>query len=330
MISDALTPRIRAWTVWSWVLFVAFLFVCVSAQSTTSSISSAPTSAPSSLSFTQTTTFATFTTTIHSGNRNIPIATTIPVVLTLAVSPSPTSSSSSSTSAAPNSTSSATSTPTPQPIVLDTKIDGAFGVLGALLILTGIPNAFLGHKNRWSSFFIIGFYTLSLVCFVLILKYGILRAINPPDATLRGLFVLSCGVAGVAGGGIAIFFWKAAKYFIGAWGGFALALWIQCFRDGGLVGPIGFRWIMYIGNALFPRVPHCANLEPLNSPRCNRFHIVYDSQTALLRPIGFDCIRRRVIFHAGCRLLYNRGLERGLSEEPPECFHASILTLFIF
>ena len=52
---------------------------------------------------------------------------------------------------------------------------------------------------------------------------------------------------GIAGGGISIFFWKAAKYFIGAWGGLALALWIQCFRNGGLIGPIGFRWIMYIG-----------------------------------------------------------------------------------
>lgn len=72
-------------------------------------------------------------------------------------------------------------------------------------------------------------------------------AIHPPNETVRGLFVLACFVAGVGGGGVGIFFWKAAQYFIGAWGGLAFAWWIQCFRDGGLIGPIGYRWIMYTG-----------------------------------------------------------------------------------
>ncbi|KIM75371.1 hypothetical protein PILCRDRAFT_79053, partial [Piloderma croceum F 1598] len=97
-----------------------------------------------------------------------------------------------------------------------------------------------------TSFFLIGFYTLSLICIVLILKFGVLAAVNPPSRVLRGLFVLACTVAGIIGGGIAVFFWKGAKYFIGAWGGFALGLFIQCFRDGGLIDPVGLRWIMYI------------------------------------------------------------------------------------
>lgn len=62
--------------------------------------------------------------------------------------------------------------------------------------------------------------------------------------------MLASVIAGAAGGLIAIFWWKASQYFIGAWGGFAFGLWIQCFRDGGLIGPIGYRWIMYIGCAL--------------------------------------------------------------------------------
>jgi hypothetical protein len=61
------------------------------------------------------------------------------------------------------------------------------------------------------------------------------------------MFVLSSFVAGVAGGGFAIFFWKTTKYFIGAWGGLAFGLWVQCFRDGGLIRPIGVRWLLYIG-----------------------------------------------------------------------------------
>ena len=61
------------------------------------------------------------------------------------------------------------------------------------------------------------------------------------------MFVLATTIAGFAGGAIAIFFWKAARYGIGAWGGFALALWIQCFSHGGVIHPVGFRWIFYIG-----------------------------------------------------------------------------------
>lgn len=109
------------------------------------------------------------------------------------------------------------------------------------------------YHNR-SSFFLIGFYTLSLVCIVLIVKFGVLEAVNPPSEVLRGLFVFACSVAGIGGGGIAIFFWKTSKYFIGAWGGFAFGLWIECFRDGGLIDPVGVRWILYIGDTHLARL----------------------------------------------------------------------------
>ena len=32
---------------------------------------------------------------------------------------------------------------------LDTHVNAAFGIGGALLILTGLPMTFYGHKNRW-------------------------------------------------------------------------------------------------------------------------------------------------------------------------------------
>ncbi|KAF8507000.1 hypothetical protein F5888DRAFT_1798214 [Russula emetica] len=189
------------------------------------------------------TTSITTTSLTSSGSQTLALVNVLPTVhnvtLTIAV---PTTTSSSR----PNATASASSTPTPNPDVLATKIDPAFGVLGMVLILTGLPSAFLGHKNRWSSFFLIGFYTLSLVCFSLIVKFGILRSVNPPSSTLRGMFVLSSFVAGVAGGGFAIFFWQATKYLIGAWGGLAFGLWVQCFRDGGLIRPVGIRWLLFI------------------------------------------------------------------------------------
>ncbi|KAF9474089.1 hypothetical protein BDN70DRAFT_816276 [Pholiota conissans] len=166
--------------------------------------------------------------------------------VTITLTPSSTSSSTSLSSTTTTTTAASAASHTPDPFVLETKVDPAFGVLGVVLILTGLPSAFWGHKNRWTSFFLIGFYTLSLVCFVLILKFGVLPAINPPSKTLRGLFVLACSVAGIAGGGIAIFFWKGTRYTIGAWGGFAFALWIQCFHNGGLIKAVGIRWILYI------------------------------------------------------------------------------------
>ncbi|KAH9944133.1 uncharacterized protein BXZ73DRAFT_87094 [Epithele typhae] len=227
-------PFPRAWSFFIWSsLFLAFLLLPAFAQN-----------APS-LSLSLTTRTTTFTTTSSAARTTATITSTIATTFNVTVTQS-SSSASTTSSAAPSATASAP----PDFTKLDTHITPAFGVLGALLIITGIPSAFLGHKNRWTSFFLVGFYTLSLVCFVLILRFGVIQAINPPSATLQGLFVLSCAVAGIAGGAIAIFFWKAAKYFIGAWGGLALALWIQCFKDGGLIGPIGFRWIFYIGVAV--------------------------------------------------------------------------------
>jgi hypothetical protein len=93
------------------------------------------------------------------------------------------------------------------------------------MVGTSSEHVSLTHNASFrTSFFLIGFYTLSLICFSLIVKFGILHAINPPSKTVRGMFVLSSFVAGITGGGFAIFFWKTTKYFIDAWGGFAFGL----------------------------------------------------------------------------------------------------------
>jgi hypothetical protein len=90
------------------------------------------------------TTSITTTSLTSSGSQTLALVNVLPTVhnvtLTIAVP----------TSSRPNATASASSTPTPNPDVLATKIDPAFGVLGMVLILTGLPSAFLGHKNRWS------------------------------------------------------------------------------------------------------------------------------------------------------------------------------------
>ena len=52
----------------------------------------------------------------------------------------------------PTPTASSAATPTstePPSIHLETKVNGAFAVAGIMLIFTGLPMAFWGHKNRW-------------------------------------------------------------------------------------------------------------------------------------------------------------------------------------
>ena len=152
-----------------------------------------------------------------------------------------------------------------------------------------------------SSFFLIGFYTFALSCLALILKFGVLEAVNPPSDKLVGVFVLACCIAGVVGGGVAIFFWQQAKYFIGAWGGFAVGLWIQCLRNGGLIRPIGMRWILYIGTSrsifdmlksFFQRTHSHANYRP-GCGRILSLHTSKDSlprATRVYRSCGRDCV----------------------------------------
>ncbi|KAJ1310942.1 hypothetical protein OPQ81_009454 [Rhizoctonia solani] len=241
----------------------AFVLPSVTAQGTSSSASQASSasgantntnsvsstnsnvSQPTTVTFTDVATVVPVLTT-QTVSRTVPSVQTLSSVATVtrvSYTLTPSSTLASATSAA----ASATSTPFPH---LNTRVDPTFGVLGALLILTGLPTAFWGHKNRWSSFFLIGFYTLALTTIVLILKFGVLDAVNPPSKAVRGMFLLASAVAGVVGGGLAIFFWQGARYFIGAWGGFALALWIQCFREGGLIRQMAYRWIFYVGCAV--------------------------------------------------------------------------------
>lgn len=52
------------------------------------------------------------------------------------------------------------------------KLDPAYGVAGALMILTGVPVATLGGKNRWSALAIISGYSVALFSLVMILSFG--------------------------------------------------------------------------------------------------------------------------------------------------------------
>lgn len=183
------------------------------------------------------------------------------------------------------------------------------------------------HIPPRTSFFLIGFYTFSLVCFVLIAKFGILPAINPPNKTLQGMFVLACAISGIMGGALSIFFWKGTKYFIGAWGGFAFGLWIQCFKNGGAITPVGTRWIMYICQSTLSR-PRLSLTCPF-SVRCPWLCSLHRAQDSLAHLTAGHRIRRVLRFHPRCRLLHHCWPEGGMSSPPPQGYISPFSTSFM-
>lgn len=127
------------------LLLYASLVLFASAQSTSSAAST--TTLPASITVIPETTSFTSTSLVSSGSQTLALVKVVSTVLNATftiLQPTPTTSSSANASA------SASATHTPSPTALATKIDPAFGVLGSVLILTGLPSAFLGHKNRWS------------------------------------------------------------------------------------------------------------------------------------------------------------------------------------
>jgi hypothetical protein len=112
------------------------LLAAVEAQSPSNSSLSTP-SSTISLSIST----ATSVSNLVSGSLTVQVSSVFPVTYTYPLSHSSTTT--------PTPTAPASEASSPAQIRLDTKLDPGFGVLGAILILTGIPSAFLGHKNRW-------------------------------------------------------------------------------------------------------------------------------------------------------------------------------------
>ncbi|KIR68578.1 hypothetical protein I312_100331 [Cryptococcus bacillisporus CA1280] len=128
-------------------------------------------------------------------------------------------------------------------------IDPAYGIAGAVLILSGIPVAVLGSKNRWSSLAVASGLAFFLFTLVMILRFGVEPNLappspHPPSATLRGLYLLACLISSFIGAGLGIFFFNFTKYAISAAGGFTFGWFLLALRQGGLITSVVGRWAL--------------------------------------------------------------------------------------
>ncbi|WWD18486.1 hypothetical protein CI109_102938 [Kwoniella shandongensis] len=171
-------------------------------------------------------------------------------------------------------------------------IDPAYGILGALLILSGIPVAVLGGKNRWSSLAISTGYCVMLFTLVMILRFGVEPNLqppspNPPSRTLRGLYLLACIIASFFGAGLGIFLFNLAKYWVSAAGGFSFGWFLLATKQGGLITSVLGRWGLLGGLTVAAFV---ASLPKITNPHMMLVSTAWIGATAFT--LGVDCYTR--------------------------------------
>lgn len=148
-----------------------------SANSTSSSVSSTASSNSSSSSSSSSPSVVTTTITSLVAGPTASQTATFVLTLTLDHTGQPNATAINNTIAQNNDTSSINSTAqlwndTLGYLPFTPHLDAAFGLGGAILLLTGIPVATLGGKNRWSALAIVSGYTLGLFTLVIILSFG--------------------------------------------------------------------------------------------------------------------------------------------------------------
>lgn len=135
---------------------------------------------------------------------------------------------------------------------LDIKITPAFGVIGAILIITGILVAVLGATSRWTSACIPSSYAAMIALMCILLSTVVLpkkHSMNPDKLTpaLEGEILVGCAILGIIVAVLSWWFQRFIAFGVCGFGGMALGWWIQCMRDGGVIHSMAGKWIFYIG-----------------------------------------------------------------------------------
>ncbi|GAA6047668.1 hypothetical protein JCM3770_001617 [Rhodotorula araucariae] len=164
----------------------------------------------------------------------------------------------SSTSVASSVTGSAVpaSTPAPSPSppeaatsrpALATHVEPWSGVLGGLLLVTGLFLGSAASQFPRAASGIDGLYAGALVVGLVVLKFTVVPKLNPPSHTARGLYLLAA-----VGGGFVVavpcaLVPRATAPLAGALAGLAASVFLLATRDDALIRPLGLRYILVVG-----------------------------------------------------------------------------------
>ncbi|TIA87753.1 hypothetical protein E3P99_02987 [Wallemia hederae] len=192
---------------------------------------------------------------------------------------------------------------------LTIKITPAFGVLGAILIVTAIPLAVLGSTSRWTGVCIPVSYgsMIALMCILLsTVVMPKLHSNNPERASeaLEGEILVGCAILGIITAVASWWFQRYVAYAVCGFAGMALAWWIQCMRDGGTIHSMAGKWIFYIG---LGTVAVVASFHPKIMPHLLRFSTSLIGSSAFL--LGIDCfvksgLKEFYVYNLGYNTLY--------------------------
>ncbi|KAK4058922.1 hypothetical protein OIO90_000368 [Microbotryomycetes sp. JL221] len=157
-----------------------------------------------------------------------------------------------------------------KPKFLDTRIDPTFGVLGGLLILSGLALTFYGSRNRWyvrstaswaskpvshfaasgalarTSFFLIGFWAAAMVIGLIILSTAVRTSNYAPASSTRGLYLLASIAGGALVGVTCIVWWTGAQHLSGAVGGFCVAMFLLALKSDGLISSAVGKYVLLV------------------------------------------------------------------------------------
>ena len=171
----------------------------------------------------------------------------------------------------------------PDALPLPPEITPALGVAGAILMLTGLPLAFIGIKNKYVQIFLSTGYLVALAITVLILYV----MVPPISLAVQGAYFIGAFVPAVGLGGLSLVFKDVTEGLGCAVGGFALSMFFLVLKPGGLIASVA-------GKALFVGC-WTVGAYALSFSHYTRSHALIGStalggSTALV--LGIDCFSR--------------------------------------
>ncbi|OBT89373.1 hypothetical protein VE02_01456 [Pseudogymnoascus sp. 03VT05] len=209
---------------------------------------------------------------------------------TSSTSTTKTSTRSRTTTSAPAATSAADAirtsdykTAAPDPLPLQPRITPAFGVGGALLMISGAVFAFVGIQHRLIYVFLSAAYLGSLSVTVLILY-----VMNPavPDAT-QGAYLVAITATGIVFGAGAMFFPDLTEGFGCLLGGFCLSMWLLVLKPGGLLTSTTSITIFIVA---FSAAIWSTAYIPFTKPYGLIASLAFGGATVII--LGIDCFSR--------------------------------------